>query len=138
MSTNAVRAALEARLGTWAAARSPALRIAWQNVTFDAATAETYLAAFLLPADTESQDLEGDHRAFRGLLQVTVVCPVGIGAGDAYGIAAEIDTLFPVNGRYTSGSVTTQIIGPASVGPALQDEHQFQIPVSIPYRADTI
>lgn len=138
MSTNAIRAALESRLETWAAARVPALRIAWQNTSFTPANGETYLAAFLLPADTGSEDLKGDHRAYRGVFQVSITCPINAGAGAAFGIAAELNTLFPVNGRYSSGSVTAQIIGPASAGPAISEPDRFTVPVSIPYRADTI
>lgn len=138
MSTNAVRAALEARLATWAAARSPVLRIAWQNTPFTPASGETYLQPFLLPAETDSADLKGDHRAYRGVFQVSITAPINAGVGAALGVAAELNTLFPVNGRYTSAGVTTQIIGPASAGPAIQEPDRLTIPVSIPYRADTI
>lgn len=138
MSNASVRAALESRLATWAAARSPALAVVWENVPSDPAQGQSYLRAFLLPADTESQDLEGLHRGYRGLLQVSVVVPINTGPGAAVGIADELAALFPVNGRYTSGSVTTQIIGPASAGAAQQEPQAFALPVSIPYRADTI
>lgn len=138
MSNAAVRIALESRLGTWAAARIPALPVAWENVPFDPALGASYLRAFLLPADTLSADLEGLHRGYSGLLQVSVAVPINVGPGAAVGIADELAALFPVNGRYTSGSVTTQITGPASVGPAQQEPHHYVIPVSIRYRADTI
>lgn len=138
MSQKACKAAIESRLATWAAARSPALRIAWENVTFTPANGETYLRAFLLPADTASQDLAGTHRAFRGVYQVNVSVPLAVGAGAALGIVAELDALFPVNLRITSAGVTTQITGPASAGPADQDASHYTVPVSITYRADTI
>ena len=138
MSTKAIRAALEGRLSTWAAARSPVLRVAYENVLFDPASGETYLAAFLLPAPTRSQDLAGAHRGYRGVFQVNVVSPINVGSGAADGIAAELDALFPVDGRYTSGGVTVQIIGAASVGPAMPDPESYSVPVSITYRADTI
>lgn len=138
MSTNAVRAALEGRLATWAAARTPPLRVAWQNVAFTPAAGETYLAAFLLPAETGSEDLKGDHRAYRGVFQVSITCPIGAGAGAAFAIAALLDAHFPVNLRVTGTSLTVQVTSPASVGPAMQDPERFTVPVSIPYRADTI
>ena len=138
MSTKAIRAALEGRLATWAAARSPALRVSYENVPFTPTAGETYLAAYMLPATTRSQDLAGDHRGYGGVFQVNVTSPINVGPGAADGIAAELDTLFPVNGRYTSGGVTVQIIGPASVGPAPQDPERYSEPVSITYRADTI
>lgn len=138
MSTEAVRAALEGRLATWAAARSPALRIAYQNVPFTPNGGETYLRPVLLPAPTISDDLAGAHRGYVGVLQVSIVGPPNIGMGAALGIAAELDALFPVNGRYTASGVTTQVIGPASAGPVIQEPDQFNLPVSIQYRADTL
>ena len=138
MSNASVRAALESRLATWAAARSPALAVVWENVPANPAQGQTYLRAFLLPADTQSDDLQGVHRARLGVFQVSIVLPIGQGPGAAMGIADELDALFPVNGRYTSGSVTTQIITPASPASGFQDEATFIVPVSIGYRADTI
>lgn len=138
MSNANVRAALESRLATWAAARVPALPVAWENAPSDPATGAAYLRAFVLPANTESQDLQGLHRGYRGVFQVSIVCPINAGPGAAVGIADELAAQFPVNGRYTSGSTTTQIIGPASPGPGQQEPEAYVLPVSIPYRADTI
>ncbi len=138
MSTEAVRAILEGRLATWAAGRSTPLRVAYENVPFTPAAGETYLQAFLLPGPTLSQDLKGDHRGYVGVFQVTIVRPAGTGRGPALSIAAELNTLFPVNGRYTSGSVTVQVITPASAGPGIAEAERFAIPVSFQYRADTI
>lgn len=138
MSTKAVKTILESRLSSWAAARTPVLRIAYENAAFTPAAGETYLRANLLPAETESLDLEGQHRGYRGVFQVSIARPVNGGAGPVLDIAAELNALFPVNGRYTSGAVTVQIITPASAAPALQDESTYTVPVSFQYRADTI
>lgn len=138
MSTKACRVILESRLAAWATARVPALRIAYENVQFVPAAGETYLRAHLLPADTESVDLKGDHRGYRGIFQVDIVRPIGSGPGPALDIAAELNALFPVNGRYTSGAVTAQVITPVSAGPAGQDASSYVVPVSFQYRADTI
>lgn len=138
MSQKAIRSALEGRLKTWSAARVPALRVAFENSLFTPVVGETYLRAYVLPADTTSEDLAGSHRAFRGLLQVSITAPITSGPGAAAGIADELGALFPVNGRYTVTGIVTQIIGPASAAPALQDEVNYTVPVSIGYRADTI
>lgn len=138
MSNANVRAALESRLATWAAARVPALPVVWENTPADPAIGATYLRAFVLAADAESQDLQGLHRSYSGVFQVSIACPINAGPGAAVGIADELAALYPVNGRYTSGSTTTQIIGPASPAPAQQEPEAYVIPVSIPYRADTI
>lgn len=135
MSQKLVRAALESRLATWAAARVPALPIAWENVA--AGQALPYLRVNLLPARTTADTLDGAHRAYRGVFQVSVVTPIGAGPALAETIAAEIADLFPVNLRLPSGVLTVQVTSPASAAPALQHEHDFTVPVSLTYRADT-
>lgn len=50
MSNKLCRQAIETRLATWAAARVPALPIAFENAPFTPVTGATYLRAFLLPA----------------------------------------------------------------------------------------
>lgn len=137
MSQQKVRAALEGRLATWAAARSPALRVAYENAPFTPNSGETYLRAFVLTADTTSAFIEGTDRTYRGVFQVSIVRPINGGPGASAGIVDELNTLFPVTGRYTSGGVTVQIITPASAAPALQDASEYVVPVSIQYRADT-
>lgn len=135
MSESLIRAALEGRLATWAAARTPVLPITWQNTK--AAPALPHLRVALLPAPTLSQTLDGEHRAFRGVFQVSVVTAIDVGPGAAEAIAVELAALFPVNLRLPSGVLTVQVIGPASPAPALQHESDFTVPVSIPYRTDT-
>jgi hypothetical protein len=138
VSHDTVRAVLESRLDTWAAARSPALQVTWKNVPADPVNGATYLRAFLLQAPTRSEDLAGAHRAYLGVFQVSIVLPINGGTGAGLDIADELEALFPVNGRYTSGSVTVQIVSPASPGPGIDEPDAYVIPVSIPYRADTI
>ena len=138
MSTQTIREALDGRLTTWATARVPALRVAHENVPFTPAGGETYLRASILPARTVSDDLEGDHRGYRGVFQISIVCPINVGAGAAGNIADEIAALFPVNLRLTREGMTVQVITPASVAPALPHESDFTVPVSFEYRADTI
>ena len=138
MSTAAVRAILEARLGTWAAAQSPALRVAYENVPFTPISGETYVVAHTLPADTESLDLKGDHRGYRGVFQANIVRPAGTGSGPARTQAASLALHFPMNARYTSGSFTVQVVSPASDGPGITADESYTVPVSFRYRADTI
>lgn len=138
MSTEACRAILEARLANWAAARVPSLRIAYQNVPFTPNAGETYLRSYLLPAQTTAEDLAGALRTYRGVYQVSIVRPPNGGSGPALNIAAELNNLFPVNGRYTSGAVTVQVITPASAAPGQQEDNAYVVPVSFEYRADVI
>lgn len=135
MSQKTIRKLIEQRLAAWAAAKP--ISVAWQNAPFTPPAA-TYLRAFLLPADTDSQDLAGAHRAYTGVFQVSIVAPAGQGSGAAETLAEEIDALFPCNLLLTSGAFAVQVISPCSIGQALQDENRYTIPVWFRYRADTI
>lgn len=138
MSQKLCRQAYEARLKTWADARSPALRVAFENAAFTPIADETYLKASLLPARTDSEDLAGEHRAYRGVFQVSVYAPINKGPGAAESVADELAALFVLNARLTAGAITVQQITPASVAPALQFDSNYVVPVSFEYRADTL
>lgn len=141
MTMPRIRSLLEGRLSTWAAARSPALAVAWENAAFTP-PAGTYLRAFILPSATRSDDLEGSHRQYTGVFQVSIVAPLGTGPGAAEGIAEELATLFPVvtatGGRYTNSGFVVSIITPMANGPFIREPDRNVLPVSCRYRADTI
>ncbi|TKD32587.1 DUF4128 domain-containing protein [Azotobacter chroococcum] len=134
MSTKLIRSLYEQRLAAWASARS--LSVAWQNVSFTPLASGIYLRAFLLPADTDSLDLEGAHRLYTGIFQVSIVAPNGKGSGAAEQLAADLDALYPNNLRLTSGAFAVQIVSPCSQGPAIPGETHMMLPVSFRYRAD--
>lgn len=137
MSQKKCRQAYEARLGTWAAARGPALRVSYENVPFTPLAGETYLRCFQLPAPTVAADIEGAFRAYTGVFQVSVMAPLNAGAGAAIGIADELAAQFVNNVRITVSGLIVQQITPASIAPALQTDTTYIIPVSWQYRADT-
>ena len=136
MSQTLIRRAYEGRLATWAAARSPVLPVAYENVPYTPATGAVFLRAYVLPATTESLDLAGTLRTYLGVVQFSVCCPINTGPGAALGIADELAALFVVNARLTSGAITVQQITPCSIAPALQDASHYIIPVSFQFRTD--
>ena len=137
MSHLKVRNLLETRLADWSAERTYSLPIAWQNTPLNLPQA-TYLRAFVLPADTGSDDLEGVHRSYIGIFQITIVISDGLGAGVAEAIADELAALFPNNLRLTLNGFTVQIIRPLAIGIAQQEPESYALPVSLSYRADTV
>ncbi len=137
MSHKKARAAYEGRLATWAAARSPALLVAYQNKPFTPTADTAYLQAFILPALTDSQDVEGAHRVYQGVFQVSIVAPLNKGPGAADGIADELAALFVHNARLLVSGLYIQQITPLSVAPALQNAESYTLPCSFTYRADT-
>lgn len=136
MSFPRIRAVLEARLKTWADAHSPALKVAWQNVSMTPPATGIYLRSFIMPGETSSIDLAGKHRSYVGAHQVSVVCPIGSGPGAGDAIAKEIEDLFPLNLRLTSAGVTVQVNSPVSTSSAIPDDAEYLIPVSFSYRAE--
>lgn len=135
MSNKIIRAALESRLNTWAAARVPALPVAFEDVPFTP-SGGTYLQAFLLPGTTDSPDLEGAMRSYVGLFQVNIVTKAGIGRGTAEGIADELAALFPNNLLLVQSGVSVYVRSPCSYPVAIQNDTTSTLPVSFRYRAD--
>lgn len=137
MSHRIIRQIYEARLAAWAAARSPTLRIAYQGVAFTPTPAETYLAAFTLPAGIGSETLGGDHKVYTGVFQVSVVTPAGSGTGKAEGIVDELAALFPLNARLTRSGLTVMVLTPVEPGPSIEVDNTITVSSSFEYRADT-
>lgn len=138
MSNKRIRSLFESRLKAWADARTPALRISYQDVKFTPASGETYLQASLLPATTDSETLGGEHRVYRGIWQVSVIVPSGKGTGAASGIEDELGALFPNNLRLTNGSFDVYVRTPMSTAAPIIDSLNTTLPVSCAYRADTV
>lgn len=138
MSKRQIRKAFEVRLSTWAAARDTPLRIAWENAPFTPTVGETFLRAFIVPAETDSQDLAGAHRVYTGLFQVSIIGEAGKGAKAVEEIAQELESLFPLNLRIPVTGGNVLVYTPISEGPAMPDGGTYTLPVWCRYRMDTI
>lgn len=136
MSDRIIRSLFELRLKAWADARVPKLPIAFEDVAFTPPDG-AHLRAFLLPANPDSEDLEGKHVAYLGVFQVSVVTKAGSGRGAAGLVAEEIATLFPNNLALTKAGFTVFVRSPMSTAAALQGETISTLPLSFQYRADT-
>lgn len=138
MSEKIIRSLYEGRVAAWAAAHSPVLKVAYENVDFTPPTdGSTYLRCNLMPAQSDSQDLEGIHEVFQGVFQISIVCKTNIGLGAAKGIADELRALFPNNLPLTKSGLTVYVRTPCSQGPTVQDAAKATVPVWFNYRADT-
>jgi len=134
MSNKRIRSLLEQRLKAWADARP--IPVAWDNVKFTPPTGP-YIRATLLPADTTSIDLEGAHRGYLGLFQLSINVPLSTGPGQAETLADELSALFPMTLRLESGSFWVQITSPCSAYPGIPGDTHYMVPVRFRYRADT-
>lgn len=135
MSHKIIRSIYEQRLAAWAAGQS--LRVAYQNVSFEPAEGETYLAAFTLPAGTDSDTLAGDHKMYTGLFQVNVVTPAGNGPGAAESLVDDLAALFPIYLRLSQGDFTVTVMTPVDPGTGIVGDTTYSVPAFFQYRADT-
>lgn len=135
MSNRRIRNILESRLSVWAQAKP--IPVAVQNVAFDP-TDSVFLRFSLNPAETDSEDEEGTHRLYTGILQVSVITPKNKGTIEAETIAEELDALFPKNLRLEDDGFVVTIIRPMSAGPLISESDKATLPVYCTYRADTI
>lgn len=136
MSQKAIRAAIESRLATWAAAQSPPIPIAYQNAPFSAPSTGPHLRAFLLPAESISPFLEGGATTYIGVYQITACTPESTGPAAAETIIAALELLFPANLRITHSAVTAVVTAPVSASPADTEPGLYVIPCRFRYRAD--
>lgn len=137
MTQALVRAALETALDAWADAQSPAIPVAWENVTFTPPTTR-HIRAFILPAETQSLDLLGKHRGFRGIFQVSLCMPIGTGMKATETLVNALDVLFARASYFTAGGVRTQIVTPMSASTPLQSDGFIITPVSCQYLAHVV
>lgn len=138
MSDRIIRSLFEARLKAWADARTPKLVIAYEGVTFTPpASGATYLRAYLMPGNTDSEDLAGKHVSYRGVFQVNVFTASGSGTGTASAIAEEIAQLYPNNLPLTKEDFTVYVRSPMAAAASIQGETTSTLPLSFQYRADT-
>lgn len=136
MSKRQIRTAFESRLNAWANNQSPAIPIAWENISFT--PAKPYLRAFLVPASTDSIDLEGKHRMYTGIFQVNIVGEPGKGPPQVDKIAEDLDKEFPLNMRMAVTDGVVLVYSPMNQGPAMQESDSYTLPVWWRYRMDTI
>ena len=134
MSNVIIRKAFEDRLATWAAAQLPPLPIAYENRAFSPPANGRYLQAFLIPARTDSEFLEGNHRGYDGIFQVSIVMPLGSGTAQAGNIALALDAIYPV--YFKDNAISIYITSPMSAAPPIITDNTFVLPVSCLYRGE--
>jgi len=137
MSHAIIASIYEAKLIAWSKTRVEPIKVVFENVQYDPADGETYLRAFLLPGDTASSTLAGDHRAFIGVYQISIVVPAGTGKTKTNPLVVELAGLFRLYARDTKSGVTVVTMSPVEQGPGIADAATYMVPVSFEYRADT-
>ena len=128
-------------------AESLGLPIAWPNIAFTPPDDAPYGRVYVLPAQTVGQDLEGQLRTYRGILQLNIIAPAGSGVTLARGLTKSVADAFPEGLPLVDGDLSVYINGPPQVRQPIQDRPTsspngttgsitYTTPVSMQYRAD--
>ena len=133
-----INRAFETILSTWAAAKSPPIAVAWDNMTFNPGVAR-FLRASVLPQPQRNEFLDARHRRYSGVFQVLLSVRPGAtpGVAEAQALAAEVEELFPMNVPLTNGGLTFQLTSPMGAVEAIPEPDKYTIPIWTRYRADT-
>lgn len=128
-------------------AKGQGVPVAWENIAFTPPQDKPYLRLFVLPAATQSIDLEAQAQTYRGVLQVNVVAMAGNGVGESRSLAKLIADEFPEGKHLPDSDLSVYISSPPTIHPGMQDRASsgptggsgsisYTIPISISYRAD--
>lgn len=134
MSNATIRAAIEGRLKTWAAAQTPPIPIAFENVSYAPETGKRYLRGLLMPADTQNPSQGGKHKHYHGIYQVSVYVPTGGGPGDTEAITGPIEALFACPTTIVKNGLNVNINQTPAISRGLPDGAGFHMtPITIKY-----
>lgn len=128
--------ALLQRLG--ALTLSPAIPVAYPNVTFPAASSQAkpdiYLEARLMRAGSQPVGIS-EWNELPGILQVDVVYKSQDGELKPLQIADAVAAWFAKGTRLVNGSVQVDVYERPSIASAISDAPYMRIPVSVRYRS---
>lgn len=133
MSQAIIRKAFTSRLNTWAASNGFTGKVAFENTAFTPPST-AYLKCYILPAATRDDFLEGGHRSYKGVFQVSIVMEPNKGPAAADTFAAAMDVLFPKT--FTQDGLIINMTMPMSQGPSVQEGDRYTVAVSGNYEVN--
>jgi len=135
MSHARVRTLFSAALANFAQQKN--MKVSYDNVK-EGFGVEDHIESHIIPADTFSDTLSGDHKAFIGMYQMTIVTEYGTGQLKTEGLVTELQTIFLVNKMFTDASgFSVQVTSPIHTPEGKQVDGQWRVPCYFDYRADT-
>ena len=136
MSHSAVRNLFATIVAQYAATKG--IRVSYDNFKIKPEANETYLETHLIPADTTTETLGGDHKKFIGLYQIKVVGGSGVATAQTDAIVNELQTIFPIYSLHTNvDGFTVQVLSPVKSPEGKVQDGKWSIPCYFEYRADT-
>jgi hypothetical protein len=98
---------------------------------------DEYIATHLIPADTFSDTLSGDHTGYIGMFQMTIVTKYGTGCTRAEDIIDGLQDTFKINKVYTADNgFTVQVTSPIKTNDGQQKGIQWVQHAYFEYRSD--
>lgn len=138
MSQAKIRNIFQTKIASYAATKS--IRVAYDNLQFVPKANETYLACHLIPSVTKTETLSGDHKAFIGIFQITIVVGSGKATSLSDEIAEELQNEFKVyslHSRAADPLFVVQVLSPLNVPEGKVQSGNWIVPSYFEYRADT-
>ncbi len=118
-------------------AKPKGIRVAADNTPFTPKTNETYLVAKLIPVDTSTETLGGDHKGYIGLYQIKVVTASGISTDVSDKLIEELQDVFKVDKLFSKDGFSVRVISPIHGPEGKAQEGSLVVPCYFEYRADT-
>jgi L-rhamnose isomerase len=135
MSHARVRTLFSAALANFAQQKN--MKVSYDNVS-DGFDNEDHIESHIIPADTFSETLSGDHKAFIGMFQMTIVTQYGTGYLKTESLVEELQTVFKLNEMFTDTTgFSVQVTSPIHTPEGKQVGGQWRVPCYLNYRADT-
>lgn len=131
MTIAAIQAALESRLY----GISPTISTAWQNVAFTPVEGTPWQRVTLLVNDPIDHAVTSDVTEQRGLLQITLHYPGGVGTATALARANAVAARFAPPQTLTSGGTNVEILRTAHIASGLSLDGWWVIPITVPWRS---
>ena len=136
MTQRTIRSEVEAKVKAWAAAQSPAIPIAYENVTFTKPSPtddnSRFIELYIIPATTVNQTVNAARKTLTGLIQFNIYTVAGVGTKKSEELAQALIDLFPVVPK--TGSVSIEQTG--SIMNTLYDAQWLVTPVRFRYRQE--
>lgn len=117
---------------------TPALPAVLENGHYVPTVGTAYQQAFLLPASPDNRTIgRGGKRIDGGIFQVSLMYPLGAGAGASQARALAVQAHFPYGEILAAGGQTTLITKTPNIKPGRKDEDRWRVDIDIAYQYET-
>lgn len=118
----------------------PTRMYSYSLANIDSGPVETlpYLEAHIIPADTFSDTLDGDHLGIEGMWQIKVYTQYGTGTLQSAQIGRELSKIYKINKVFEyDDDFSVQVISPLKCHQGIQEGTRWVVPYYFEYRSDT-